>query len=172
MVVSQASLLPPPPRTSARKSTIRLVSQNARGLKSEEKMEELTLSMKARGIFASCIQETWRSGKDTVDINQCKLVFAGLDVKEQRSNRGSQGVGIVLSSQAVDAWRAAGCELHNDLGARIIAVRLLMRDKKGKDIGVFLISAYAPIGIADENLWRPSSILLIFVLQGRKVGIF
>ena len=122
--------------------------------RSQSRREELTVSMKRRGIFAACVQGTWRSGKDTVEVNQCKLVLTGLDAKEQRSNRGSQGVGIALSPQAVDAWRAAGCELHDDLGARVIAVRLLMRDKEGKDIGIFLVSAYAPIGIADENLWE------------------
>ena len=105
--VSQASMLSTPPRVPAKKKTISLISQNARGVKAEEWMEELTSSMNRRGIFAACVQETWRSGNDVIDLNRCKLILAGLK-KEEQSRRGSQGVGIVLSSLAVDAWRAAG----------------------------------------------------------------
>ena len=76
----------------------------------------------------------------------------------------------MLSSLAVDAWRAAGCELHDDLGARVIAVRLLLRDKEGKDIGVFLVSAYAPIGTADESLWENFFITLSACFARRKRG--
>jgi len=71
---------------------------------------------------------------------------------QQTSNRGSQGVGIVLSSKGVEAWRAAGCELHN-ISARVIAVRLLLQDCRNKDIGVFLVSAYAHVGVAEDLLW-------------------
>ena len=47
-----------------------------------------------------------------------------------------------------------GSIVHNDLGARVIAVRLLTKDVLGKDIHIFLVSAYAPIGKSDENVWN------------------
>ena len=125
--------------------------------------------MNRRGIFAACVQETWRSGNDIIDINQCKLILAGLK-KEEQSNRGSQGVGIALSSQAVNAWRAAGCEVHDDLGAPVIAVWLLLRDSEGNDIGDFLVSAYAPIGVADEHLWDNFFNILCTCIARRKRG--
>ena len=60
-------------------------------------------------------------------------------------------MGILLSPDRVSAWKAAGMETHTDLGARIIAVRLLLRDHQNRDLGVFLVSAYAPIGNAPEE---------------------
>ena len=152
--VSQTSRLIPTLNQSTKNNIVQIVSQNTRGLKADDRLEELFSSINRRGILASCIQETWRSGLDILEHGQCTLVLAGLDPTEQTCNRGSQGVGIALSSRAVDAWRAAGSELHNDLGARIIAVRLLMKDYREQDIGLFIVSAYAPIGSADENIWE------------------
>ena len=68
--------------------------------------------------------------------------------------RCSQGVGIALSPPAVAAWVAAGSEQHNDLGARVLAIRLLMTDCCGNDVGLFVISAYAPVGNAAVALWQ------------------
>ena len=62
-------------------------------------------------------------------------------------------MGIVLSPQAIEAWKAAGCELH-EISSRIIAIRLLMKDIHDKDIGLYLVSAYAPIATADELQWE------------------
>ena len=48
--------------------------------------------------------------------------------------------------------KAAGSESHVDLGARIVALRLLFKDSQ--HVGVFWISAYAPVGKAPENEWE------------------
>jgi len=37
------------------------MSQNVCGLKSKERIEELTTLMNERDIFATCLQETWRT---------------------------------------------------------------------------------------------------------------
>ena len=42
---------------------------------------------------------------------------------------------------------------HTDLSSRIIAILLLVKDARGKDIGIFLISGYSPIGAANEEVW-------------------
>ena len=57
---------------------VSIVSQNARGLKSDERLEELFLSMEKRKVFASCIQETWRTGMEILEHGQCKLITGGL----------------------------------------------------------------------------------------------
>ena len=91
------------------------------------------------------------------------------------SNRGSQGVAIVLSQEGVIAWKVACSELHNDSGARIIAIRLLLKDIHNKDVSVFLVFAYAPAGNAPDDVWneyrtasierkRKSDILIIGIL--------
>ena len=129
---------------------ISIVSQNVRGLKSDERLEELFTSINTRNIFAACLQETWRSGNETIEYGPCRLVHGGLDPEDQ-CRRGSQGVAIVLSARGADAWRAFGYVIHQDLGARIIGIRLLVQDMQKRDVGLFLISAYAPIGIADEE---------------------
>ena len=70
-----------------------------------------------------------------------------------QSRRGSQGVGIGLSPKGVEAWRAGGSEVHTDIGPRVIGLRLLMKDFEERDVGVFLISAYAPDSGKSEEVW-------------------
>lgn len=56
-----------------------------------------------------------------------------------------QGVAVVLSPSAHEAWLAAGEERHHDLGARVLALRLAVVDSlTGSRLGVFLVSAQAP----------------------------
>ena len=137
----------------AKRNTIEaIVSQNVRGLKSDARLEELFASILRHDTFAACLQETWRCGNETLENGSCRLIHAGLDADEQ-STRGSQGVAIVLSARGVDSWRAAGSITHQDLGARVVAIRLLVQDIEKRDVGVFLVSAYAPIGVADNNVW-------------------
>ena len=119
-------------------------------------MEELFSYILRFGILAACIQETWRSGTESLQNNNCILLLAGLEA-DQQSRRGSQGVGIALSPQGVEAWGAGGCELHDDLGARVIGVRLLLKDYEGKDIGVLLVSAYTPDSSKSEEIWTTLS---------------
>ena len=70
----------------------------------------------------------------------------------QSSHRGSAGVGLLLSPQAVRAWKAASTEcLYTNFGPRIISMRLLVNDDKGRPFRINLISAYAPIGSADDK---------------------
>ena len=131
---------------------MQIISQNIRGLKNDDRIKELTLMLHRRNIFMACVQETWRTGSETLDGNYgYRLVLSGK--KRQTSNRGSLGVGIVLSPKSIDAWKAAGCELHC-ISARVMAIRLLMVDSQNKTIGLYVVSAYAPIGVAAEIEWN------------------
>ena len=100
-----------------------------------------------------CLQETWRFGHETLDYKNFKLITNGLEKTDNTCNRGSQGVAIVLNQEGISAWKAAGYEKHICYGARIIAIRLCVKDKHKRDVGIFLVSAYAPIGNAPEYVW-------------------
>ena len=67
------------------------------------------------------------------------------------SNRDSQGVAISLSQEGVIAWKAAGPELHNDFGACIIAIPLLLRDIHHKDVSVSLMLLLV---IPPDDVWN------------------
>ena len=159
-LVEMCYITPPPTVSQAgrvfknNKAKIReeIVSQNLLGLKSEARLEEFFFSFKSRGLLAACVQETWRTGTDTLENGGCLLFLSGL--KEMKSNRGEQGVGIALGEHGVAAWKEAGSVLHNDFGGRIIAIRLQLRDARGKLVCIFLVSAYCPIGSSDPEKWE------------------
>ena len=82
------------------------------------------------------------------------IIFSSrLDPNLLKSQLGEQGVGILISKNAVTAWKSAGSNVNNDLGAIIIAVCLLVNDNMKNEVGLFLISAYAPIGNTNQKLW-------------------
>ncbi|XP_066932661.1 craniofacial development protein 2-like [Clytia hemisphaerica] len=138
-------------RKALKRNIVQILSQNALGLKSDDRINEITLMLHKRNIFICCIQETWRTGPENLDGNYgYKLLLSGKEI--QTNNRGSLGVGIILSPNAHNAWKAAGCEIHR-FSARIIAVRLTMVDIDNRDIGLFVVSAYAPVGVAPETEW-------------------
>ena len=160
------------------------LSQNVRGIKSDDRLEELFMVMSTRKAIAVCLQETWRHGNEILEHDQYVLITSGLDPAVLKGKRGSQGVAIALSPDGVTAWKAAGGEVHTNLGARVIAVRLLLKDQHNRDVGVFLISAYAPIGNASDDVWdtyfeqldrcfarkKPNDILLIGTDSNSSMG--
>ncbi|XP_066918828.1 uncharacterized protein [Clytia hemisphaerica] len=133
--------------------TVKVLSQNVRGMKNDTRIEILLNIMKKRNAIAMCIQETWRNGIELLENDSFKIISVGLDKNVQHGNRGSQGVAIVLNSDGEAAWKAGGYEMYTNFGARVMAVRLVLRDHENRDIGVFLISTYAPVGNAPEDEW-------------------
>ena len=128
-------------------------TQNLRGLKSTARLAELFDSFRRRHVFAACVQETWRVDKDDLHDGGCALVSVGLTDAEQ-SRRGSQGVGVLLSCAGLAAWKKANHEEHRDLGARVMALRLVVRAPDGTEKGLFLVSAYAPIRCSSAGEWE------------------
>lgn len=88
-------------------------------------------------------------------------------------NRGSQRCCNRLSLEGVIACKAAGSELNNDFGARIITIWLLLKDIHNKDDGVFLVSAYVPVGNnAPDDVWNEYvDKLTIYIVQKCKSDI-
>ena len=142
------------PKSTRKKNAIptqTFFQQNVRGLKSHSAVTELIDSMRCRSGFSLGVQETWRSGID--EFTEDGYTFLGVGPDSQ-TGRGSCGVGILLSPAATVAWRASSGvrNLHNDLGPRIIAVRMLVADpSNGKPMGIFQISAYAPTSDASDD---------------------
>ena len=53
----------------AKTKLVQIMSQNVCGLKSNDRVEELTMALQKRDIFAACLQETWRIGIEFIDCN-------------------------------------------------------------------------------------------------------
>jgi len=141
-------------RAKLRRDLRRLVSQNCRGLKTTGHVSELIAVLRRRRVFAACLQETWREGAE--ELLEEGWLFVGSAPAAQRG-RGSMGVGIMLSPLAAKALDTR----HDDLGPRVVAVRLLAaadpRARRGSQpaqpLGIFLVSGYAPQSTADEDDW-------------------
>eukprot|EP00111_Clytia_hemisphaerica_P012731 TCONS_00037465-protein len=132
---------------------LNIITQNVRGLKSAERIYELSTQIKRQNTFALCVQESWRSGKSIELVNDCTFLLHGLNESDNKSKRGQGGVGIVLSKTATQAWKEAGSSVYTDFGKRIIATRLSLKDNRNKNIDIFLVSAYAPVRAADVAIW-------------------
>jgi len=126
---------------------IELFGQNTRGLKTDDKLEELRGVAAKRKAYAVGVQETWRIGQGTLDSRGWKFVTQGKT--EMTCNRGSGGVGILLCPDAVRDWEAADSEVLL-FGERILAVRLQLKDADKRSVRVLLASAYAPVSSAPQ----------------------
>ena len=149
-VASPSIEMPPKAKTF---NFLNIVTQNAHGLKSDDRINEITTQVFENNIFAICLQETWRTGDDLFVEKNCTFILHGLDQNSVTCRLGKEGVGIVLSKAATDAWKLAGSKTYTDFGSRIIATRLLVKDNSNKDCFLYLVSAYAPIGVADQQIW-------------------
>ena len=134
-----------------RQSALRIFQQNCRGLKSDTKRSEFWNTFLQRRGFAACLQETWTEGSEVLAMeNGGQLLLEGPD---HNPGRGTKGLGMALSALAVDAWNRAGCYKYVTSSNRAMAVKLLIKDSVGSDVGLFLVSAYAPIGSAPNETW-------------------
>ena len=94
-----------------------IYSQNCQGVRTDVALEELLDGVASRHAFVACLQETWRCGFESFELNG--FTFLGIGPDKPLSKRGSQGVSITLSHRATEAWKRAGCEKHMDLGPGI-----------------------------------------------------
>ena len=92
-------------------------------------------------VYAGCIQETWRTGKESWENGGFVLFHNGLAQKP--CSRGAQGVAIVLGPEVRQAWKKAGSQ-QIFIGHRIVAARLQTLDPKGRPLTIVLASTYAP----------------------------
>ena len=90
--------------SGARKfNRLHVFAQDCRGLKTDSRLTELVHAAHWRKAFASCLSETWREQSEEIISDPSGYIFLGAG-QEQTSNRGSKGVGILLSPDATRAW--------------------------------------------------------------------
>ena len=58
-----------------------IIPQNTRGLKSDEKVQELCTTIKSRNIFAVYLQESWRTGIIVLEYENCIIFSSRLKMK-------------------------------------------------------------------------------------------
>ena len=64
-------------RAKKKSTSVTFVSQNVRGLKSDTHLDELFSYILCMDNVAACVQETWRSGVESLQNGQCLLLLAG-----------------------------------------------------------------------------------------------
>ena len=76
LVVSQTKSLPCGTQNMAKVKlkSVKLMSQNVRGLKSSERLEEMFYQIDRRNILAACIQETWRVGNEILEHDGGRII--------------------------------------------------------------------------------------------------
>ena len=87
-----------------------IISQKFRGLKRHEKKDEFFHHLRQRQPFDELLQETYLTGDKTLKSEGYTLICSGLP-SEKQSLRGSHGVAIALSSQAITVWGQSGVEI-------------------------------------------------------------
>ena len=128
-----------------------IISQNVCGLKRHEKKDEFFHHLQQRRPFAALLQETWLTGYETLESEGYTLICSGLP-SGKKSCRGSHGVAIALSPQAMTVWGQSGMEISR-VSSRAIAIRMMITDHQKCENGLILISAYAPIGVDSDEAW-------------------
>ena len=96
--------------TKKQMKKVLFISQNMRGIKSINRLEELFYVMSTRNVLAICLQETWPYGNEILENSHYGLIISGLSRIVMNGNRGSQPVAIALSQEGVIAWKAAGSD--------------------------------------------------------------
>ncbi len=121
-------------------------------------------------MHAACLQKTWMLGDTDEELHKYVILNHGPPAK--LCKRGSLGVAIVLSPRCASVGqsreRATTLVLH--FGLRIIAVRLLIDDRVGEPVKIFLVSAYARGSRVEgraRRIRRPSPTLPQRMWKGR-----
>ena len=93
-------------------------------------------------IKVAALQETKWFGRRVYIVGECVVLTAGQETPQgNESKQRGEGVAIVLSKEAVTAWKAGG-EQWNAWGFRIVKVSL--GSGKGSSSRIHILSCYAP----------------------------
>jgi hypothetical protein len=126
------------------------VAQNLHGCQSEERLQLLTGGLlRINGLYAAGLMEHWRQGDSTVELEGITYILHGKRGPQAPGprKRGSGGVGIALTRDAVRAWRRAGSYVEY-FGDRWIIIHLQEFDQDDRRINIVFAVAYAPVSSA------------------------
>jgi len=118
------------------------ISQNVQGYNGY-KEQVLYAFMRQRGVFLSCLQETWQVRTSLIDENAGFVVVRTNAIPPAGRGHASGGFAIVLSAPARRAWADASSYIAR-YGPRVMAVRLKIRDSEDKALDILVVCAYAP----------------------------
>ena len=104
-------------------------------LKQIDKMERLVQFSVEKYIDVTCIQETWLECRYCIDIKTMGIDSKETYGQEKQINRGSGGVGILLSNRGRDTWGRAGLpdpiDVHTvNVVARVMGLSLTFLDNR------------------------------------------
>jgi hypothetical protein len=153
---------------------VRIFSQDISKGGLDAKKEDSILSlMSQHNIYAYNIQGTRRRGDEIYQrngylvINHGKMADPTAPDGDPKGRCGN-GVAIILSSEAMQAWIAAGCCILRFCGY-ILAVKLVVEDIFGQPVTVMLATACAPIGVAKEDVRQAFARHLDRCMESRKL---
>ena len=95
-------------------------------------------------IEVAGLQETRWFGREVYSVGDSIVLSSGRPVpQEGESLRRGEGVAIVLSGRALQAWRAGGSQWQA-VSPRIAVARLRMSAQKKKSLSIHVVVCYAP----------------------------
>ena len=100
-----------------------IISQKFCGLERHDKKDEFFHHLWWQRPFAALIQETWLTGDETLESEGYTLICSGLPSQKQ-SRRGSHGVAIALSLQAMTVWGQSGMEIAR-VSSQVTTIRMM-----------------------------------------------
>ena len=104
-------------------------------VESNRHLEELFNSLSLQqDVMGMCLQETWRFGHEILDFKNLKLIQT--DSKKLTIHVTEDHKVLQLFWTRKVSLRAAGYEKHIGYGARIIAIRLCVKDKHKQNVGI------------------------------------
>ena len=136
---------------------LNILSQNVRGFNSIDKIEETINIMQERNIDIFLLQETHtihKNNNNDYNIHGYRIFLHG---STENDHHLKGGVGIILSPQAIIAWKNAGALLPT-LGktiagaARFMSIKLLFEHKKKQQYITFVSSYHPHSGYSSDDL--------------------
>ena len=122
-------------------ANVRVVSQNVRGLLTQERKRKLIELTKRSGINVVLLQETWHVTPDGFEVEEFEgYIMLHHGETSKSCKRGRSGVAILLDKGFARAWEAGGNVHRKGFNGRVLSV-----DKPSQDGHTFVVATvYCP----------------------------
>ena len=143
-------------KRNRRPEKLTFLSQNLRSFRKDEKREELLFALREqeRKWFAVCLQEVGQKEMREIECDDATMWLAKGRPNKNGKGGDNIGLGMVLCRDAMQAWKDGGGRRKMDYPSeRIMDCRLLVQDCSGKEVGIHLVNAHAPVGGNSSNEW-------------------
>ena len=114
----------------------------------ERKVDQVLSELDRYHVVVAALQETKWFGCEVYRVGESVVLSAGREVPETGTRQRGEGVAIVLSGEAVSAWRARGSQ-WKAWSSRLITSKLVTESGSG---GILhMLSCYAPTFVASRE---------------------